>query len=512
MPARLPGPLRLAPSLPFAGRSRELALLRTLIPGEVESLRFALVGGEAGSGKSRLVREFAHEAAENGALVLYGACDAVVQRPYRPFVEALEQLVRTADAATLRADLGPAGGALTRLLPDPAHRVGELPAPVAAEPDTERHRLHVAVADLLAAVGRRAPLVVVVEDGHWADTPTLLLLRHLARGSAEARALVVTTFRDTDADVPRALADALVDLRRTEGVVRMRLAGLSADEIAEFVERAVGGDIGPDLTAVGATLRDLTGGNAFLVTELWRTLLETEAIPMADAARLAAALADLGSPEGVREVVGQRLDRLTAPTTALLELAAGAAPEFDLSVVARAGVCEGALPAAVEQAVAHGMIEEVPARRLAYQFTHELVRRALYDRMAGLRRAELHLRVGESLEQCRDAGDSRGLAELAHHFAEAVPVDGPRRAVDYALLAGSAALETLAFDEAEARFHAALELGIDDPRPRAEKHLGVGAASLMACCSDDAMMAVPAAAKIAGELDDPHMLVTAAVG
>src|SRR4051794_15675765 len=144
MPQKLPGPLRLAPSFPFAGRSRELALLRTLIPGEVESLRFALVGGEAGSGKSRLVREFAHEAAENGALVLYGACDAVVQRPYRPFVEALEQLVRTADAATLRADLGPAGGELTRLLPDLPHHVGELPAPVAAEPDTERHRLHVA--------------------------------------------------------------------------------------------------------------------------------------------------------------------------------------------------------------------------------------------------------------------------------------------------------------------------------------------------------------------------------
>src|SRR3954449_448085 len=412
MPQKLPGPLRLAPSFPFAGRSRELALLRTLVPGrENDGLRFALIGGEAGSGKSRLVREFAHDAVDGGAVVLYGACDSVVQRPYRPFVEALEQLVRTTDPAMLRADLGAAGGELIRLLPDLPHHVGELPPPVAADADTERHRLHVAVADLLAAVGRRAPLVVVVEDGHWADTPTLLLLRHLARSAAEARALVVTTFRDTEADVPRALAEALVDLRRTEGVVRMRLAGLSAGEIAEFVERAVGGDIGPDLSAVGATLRDLTGGNAFLMTELWRTLLETEAIPMADAARLAAALAELGSPEGGREFVGQRLDRLTAPTIALLELAAVAGPEFDLSVVARAGVCDGDLPAAVEQAVAHGMIEEVPARRLAYQFTHELVRRALYDRMAGLRRAELHLRVGEALEQCRDGGNSRRLAD-----------------------------------------------------------------------------------------------------
>jgi predicted ATPase/DNA-binding CsgD family transcriptional regulator len=513
MPSKLPGPLRLTPSLPFAGRSRELALLRTLIPqGDSESVRFALVGGEAGSGKSRLVREFAHEAAAAGALVLYGACDAVVQRPYRPFVEALEQLARTTEPATLRADLGAAGGELTRLLPDLPHHVGELPPPVAADPDTERHRLHVAVADLLAAVGRRAPLVVVVEDGHWADTPTLLLLRHLARSAAEARALVVTTFRDTEADVPRTLADALVDLRRSEGVVRMRMQGLSAAEIAEFVGRAVGGDIGPDLSAVGATMRNLTGGNAFLVTELWRALLETETIPMADAARLADAVAGLGSPEGVREVVDQRLDRLDPATAALLELAAVAGPEFDLAVLSGAGVPDDELAGAVEQAVAHGMIEEVPARVLAYQFTHELVRRALYDRMAGLRRAELHLRVGEALEDAYAGSDGRGLAELAHHFAAAVPVDGPRRAVDYALLAGSAALETLAFDEAEAQFQAALDLGIDEPRRRGETQLELGAARLRAGRSDDAMKAFRAAAQIARDLDDAHMLATAAVG
>src|SRR3954451_5337661 len=152
MPSKLPGPLRLAPSFPFAGRARELAALRALIPhGESESLRFALVGGEAGSGKSRLVREFAHGAAAGGALVLYGACDAVVQRPYRPFVEALEQLMRTTDAATPRAPPGAGAGALTPRLPAPPGGVGELPPPVAPDADTERHRTHVAVADPLAA-------------------------------------------------------------------------------------------------------------------------------------------------------------------------------------------------------------------------------------------------------------------------------------------------------------------------------------------------------------------------
>jgi len=485
-----------------------------LIPrAEGEGLRFALVGGEAGSGKSRLVREFAHEAGADGALVLYGACDAVVRRPYRPFVEALDQLVRSTDAATLRANLGAGGGELSRLLPDLVQRVGALPAPLAADPDTERHRLHSAVADLLAGVGQRAPLVVVIEDGHWADTPTLLLLRHLARGASEARALVVTTFRDTDAEVPEALSAALVDLRRSEGVVRLRLGGLSAEEISEFVERAAGGDPGPELPEVARVLSELTGGNAFLVTELWRTLLETETLSVdSGSARLTRGLADLGSPEGVLEVVSQRLARLSTATTALLELAAVAGSEFDLAVVAGVGLPDAELHAALEQAVAHGMIEEVPSRRLAYQFTHELVRRALYDRMPRLRRAELHLLVAEALEDAHDGSESRGLAELAHHFAAAAPIDGPRRAIEYSLLAGRAALTTLAFDEADARFSAALELGIDDVRRRAETQLELGTARFRAGRSDDAIEAFRAAAQIARGLGDAHMLATAAVG
>src|SRR3954454_8886798 len=511
---RLPGPLRFAPSFPFAGRSRELGTLRTLVPsGDGDAARVVLVAGEAGSGKSRLVREFAHEAADGGALVLYGACDAVVRRPYRPFVEALDQLVRATDAETLRADLRPGGGELARLVPDLALHVAELPPPVAADPDTERHRLHSAVADLLAAVGRRTPVVLVIEDAHWADTPTLLLLRHLARGIGEARAVLVTTFRDTEADMPEALSAALADLRRAEGVVRLRLGGLSAAEISEFVARAAGADLGPELPDLGRSLRELTGGNAFLMTELWRTLLELEtAVLPGDAGRLAGTLAALGSPEGVREVVGQRLARLGTTTSCLLEQAAVAGREFDLAVVAPAGLQGAELHAALAQAVAHGMIEEVPARPLAYRFSHELVRRAIDDRMPSVRRAELHLLVGEALERDGAADTAGGLLGLSHHFAAAAPIGGVARAVDYSVLAGRAALAGLAFDEAAARFFAALELGLEDPRRRAGTQIELGTARFRAGGSDDAMAAFRAAAAIARELGDANLLATAAVG
>src|SRR6185437_3552915 len=260
--------------------------------------------------------------------------------------------------------------------------------------------------DLLVAASREAPLVLVIEDAHWADTPTLLLLRHLARGASDARALLVATFRDTEAEVPEALASALVDLRRSEGVSRMRLGALSAGEVSEFVRSAGGGALGSGLPDPGRVLYDLTGGNAFLMTELWRTLVDTSTVSAAgDGARLARAMAELGSPEGVREVVGQRLAQLDPATIALVELGAVAGQEFDLSVIAPSRVADAQLHAALEQAIAHGMIVEVPSGRLAYRFAHELVRRALYDRIPGLRRAELHLRVGEALEHAH--GDGR---------------------------------------------------------------------------------------------------------
>src|SRR4051794_37169300 len=162
----LPGSLGLTSTFPFVGRSTELTTLRALV---AQARGVVLLGGEAGSGKSRLVRELASEAAGDGVRVLYGACDAVVRTPYGPFAEALDHLARSADADQLRAALGTTGGELARLLPDLPARVGEMPAPVKADPDTERHRLHTAVAEMLTVMSASDPVLLVLEDLHWAD-------------------------------------------------------------------------------------------------------------------------------------------------------------------------------------------------------------------------------------------------------------------------------------------------------------------------------------------------------
>jgi DNA-binding CsgD family transcriptional regulator/tetratricopeptide (TPR) repeat protein len=469
----LPGALSLSSGFPFVGRESELMTLRSLVPwAHGEGRRIALVGGVAGSGKSRLVREFAREAAASGANVLYGACDAVVHLPYGPFVEALGELRDGAEAAT--------------------------------DPDTERHRLHTAVADLLERTGRDRPVVLVIEDAHWADAPTLGLLRHLARAGGRARLLLVATFRDAEADMPDALSEMLADLRRSEDVVRLRLPGLSGDDVTDFVRRAAGDEPDPELPGA---IAEMTDGNPFLVCELWRSLLDGSAVEIwGGCVRLTRPLEELAPPDSVREVVARRLARLRPATADLLELAATAGSEFDLDVLRP--VAEADLLPALEEAVSSGIIEELPSRRLAYRFAHELVRRSLYDDLSAVRRAELHLRVGEALER----SGSRSVADLAHHFAAAAPFGGIERGVEYNVRAARAAGEGLDFDAAAERLGVALELGMDEPADRAPLLLELGTARHRAGRAVDALTAYGEAAELATSLGDAGLLARAAIG
>jgi DNA-binding CsgD family transcriptional regulator/tetratricopeptide (TPR) repeat protein len=512
----LPGSLRSTSAYPFVGRAAELEKLRTLMPrADGEGRRVALVAGESGVGKSRLVREFAVQAAGDGALVLYGACDAAVRTPYGPFVEALDRLLRVTDLEELRAALGGGGGDLTRLVPDLPALVGELPEPVEADPDTERHRLHMAVADLLANVSRARPILLVIEDGHWADAPTLQLIRHLARAAWNARLLLLVTFRDTEADLSRDLSEALADLRRSDDVLRMRLSGLTGAEVSDLVSRVAGGaaDQDPELRELASAIHDLTGGNAFLVCELWRALAETGLVEVAAGrVKMTAPLSELGTPDSVREVVSQRLSRLALGTTELLELAAVAGPEFDLEPIRRAaGLAEPELLVVLEEAVGSGMIEELPSQRLACRFTHELVRRALYDRLSRLRRAELHLRVGEALEAA-DQASARSLVDLAHHFAAAAQLGGAERAIDYNLRAARAASAALAFDDAAIHLRTAIGIGIREESERAAALLELGAASNRAGKANDALEAFASAAEVGRDFGGPELLARAAIG
>ena len=363
-----------------------------------------LLGGEPGSGKSRLVREFAAEAAADGALVLYGACDAVVRTPYGPFVEALDQLARghRARRAARRARRRRAASS-TRLLPDLPARVGGLPAPVEADPDTERHRLHTAVTDLLdrasAGAGR------CCSCSRTATGPTRRRCCCCATwraAPASARLLLLATFRDTEADVPAALAETLADLRRSDDVVRLRLAGLSGEEVAEFVRRAAGGELGagpPELAQ-----RDQRPDRA--ATRSWSASCGAR-WSRPGSSRSSTARSGSTAPAGRARHARRACARSSASgspasrpaTTDLLELAATAGAGVRARRPAprrRPRRARAARRARRGRAQRHDRGAPVARRSPTGSPTSSCAARSTTGSPA-LRRAELHLRVGEAL-------------------------------------------------------------------------------------------------------------------
>ena len=441
----------------FVGRDEEVDRLGRLwkeaTAGEV---RVALLAGEPGIGKTRLAVEVAGAVRESGGVVLAGRCDEDLGVPYQPFVEALRHYVTSAEEPRL----GRYAGELARLLPELGQYVAGLPEPMRSDPETERYRLFDALAAWLADVSAEAPVLLVLDDLHWAAKPTLLLLRHVLRFPEPLRLLVVVTYRDSDIGRGHPMSDLLAELRRDGGVERLSLSGLDTPGVSAFLEAAAGHRLDDEEAAeLPAVVWRETEGNPFFVGEVLRHLSESRAIEQRDGRWvLSAGIDELGIPEGVRDVVGRRLSRLAEATNRVLATAAVVGLEFDAAVVERAGgVAEDELLAALEEATAARLLVEVAGAR--YRFAHALVRATLYDELTGARRVALHRRVAEAIEALHHRALDDHLPALAYHWARAsAPAADTTRAVDYATRAGDRSLAQLAHDEAVAYYRQALEL------------------------------------------------------
>jgi DNA-binding SARP family transcriptional activator len=450
----LPHTLAAVASRPLVGRESELDRLGREV--DCEGRHVVWVRGEPGIGKTHLVAESARVAHASGAIVLYGHCDEDLGAPYQPFVEALRHWSASVAPATLTAVAGRGLHDLGRLLPELADSSG---LPTAG--DAERYALFEAVDELLTNVAATAPVVLVVDDLHWADQSSLLLLRHLARSTRPARLTIIATYRDTDLDRTHPLAAALADRRRDRADTRIDVGALDPSQVTLVI-----GGIGVDLDAEAvATVAAEAEGNPFFVTEVARHF--------ADASPGAATV-----PEGIREVVGRRLSQLSPEANQALTVAAVIGRDFDAAVVAAAGGPSGeALHAALEEAARVHVLDEVPATFGRYRFAHALIRQTLIAELSVNRRVRLHWAAGQALREHQPSD----VAAIAHHLTEGVLAGDASTAVDACLTAGDTALAAAAWNEGAAHYQNAIDLldqaSVDEPEGRYRALIGLSDAT-----------------------------------
>jgi tetratricopeptide (TPR) repeat protein len=357
-----------------------------------------------------------------------------------------------------------------------------MPAPSRSEPEAERYLLFGAVAGLLAEAAADRPLLIVVDDLHWADKTTLLLLRHLVAADEAGRILIVGTYRHSDLSPEHPLIPTLADLRREPGVERVALTGLGESDVVELMESGAERPLRSDELGLARDLTRETNGNPFFLTEMLRHLVEAGAIAReADGWRLTERLDTIGLPESVREVVVRRVRRLGEPVGSVLRIAAVIGRRFDSELLARvADVDEDDVLERLDAAVRARLVSESVDMPGRFGFAHALVNATLSDELGATRRARLHRRIAEALEELAGADPGPRLTALAHHWtAAAVRVD---RAIECCRLAGERALDQLAPDEAARWFAQALELHERPPDPlsRCDLLTGLGEAQRQA--------------------------------
>jgi DNA-binding SARP family transcriptional activator/tetratricopeptide (TPR) repeat protein len=449
-PCRLPPVAALAASGFFVGRAEEVDRLMRAWKGAAAGARRAvLVAGEPGVGKTRLVAEAARVAHADGALVLWGRCDEELAVGYQPFAEALRQWVSTAGPSAM-ADL--AGRAeLGRLLPE----LGHAPRPVGAgvglggDPEGARLVFFEAVAQLVRDLADARPVLVVLDDLHWASAPTLRLLRYLIREPVPAALLVIGTYRDSDVKRTHPLAGKLAELRREPNVDRVELRGLGEADVVEFVEAAGGLALDEAGTGLASAIFHRTEGNPFFIGQVLDHLSESGALVEVEGAwRATAPIESLGIPEGVREVIGYRLSRLPQAANQALIIGAVAGPEFELRTLEElAGPDDpDAWLGHVEEAVDAHLLDEVPDAPGWFAFPHVLVRQTLLAELTAPRRARLHHRIGEALAGRPGAS----AAAVAHHLVAGASAKSIVAALPWVERAMDEAWGRAAYEEAAA--------------------------------------------------------------
>ncbi len=489
---------------PFVGRAGQVERLKQKL-SEVRAGHGALVMlvGEPGIGKTRTLEEFADFARNEHATVLWGRCyEGEWAPPFGPFSEAIAEYAHSAEPEMIKRELGNGGPPLARLVPALRERLPELAEPVPLPPEEERFRLLDAVAQLLIAVSARAPLILVLDDLHWADRGTIAMIRHVARFVARNRIMMLGAYRDVELDRQHPLAEALGALRREAPYERIPLKGLEQREVGELLATMAEQDV-PE--ALVAAISAETDGNPFFIRELILHLVEEKKIFRQDGRWTSnLAVAEMGIPEGIREVIGRRLSRLSEEANRLLTAASAFNGSFRFDIAASViGLDETQALGALDEALAAQLLRSA-AETESYDFTHALIRHTLYAEMSPSRQVRLHRQIAEAMERAWANRVKEHAAEVACHFSRSAALEGSERGAEYAIAAADNAEAAYAQDEVVSFIRITLELLPKDDARRPRLIARMGLALTWSLKFDEALIKVCEAAPLiaAAEGDD----------
>jgi class 3 adenylate cyclase/tetratricopeptide (TPR) repeat protein len=501
----------------FIGRESELKRLEDAFES-AHSGRGALVMvvGEPGIGKTSLCEQLATFAAVRGGRTLVGHCyeEGSLSMAYLPFIEAMRSYVLSRDREDLLRELGSGAVEIARIVSEVRDQVevDQLP-PVS--PQEERYRLFQAVTGFLKNAAAAQPLVIVLEDLHDADRGTLDLLLHVSRHLAESRLVIIGTYRDIEVDRAHPLSSALAELRRHSQYARIALRGLTTDEVQRMLSAIAGQEI---VWSLAEVVHRQTEGNPLFVQEVMRYLAEEGLVAREGGQwRSTTEQLELAIPEGLRDVIGKRMSRLSEDCNRLLAMAAVIGREFPLRVLtALTDMPEDGLISAVEEAVRVGVLEDrTRGSDIRYRFTHAFFRQSLYEELIAPRRIRFHQQIARALEtQYADRLEEHA-TELADHFSYSSDPADLAKAVGYGEMAAARASGVFAHSEAASLLQRALDVQeVLDPHDRAKRCDLLLAQFLPRHLAGDVDGARPLlfeAAEIARQLSDRKRLVAAAV-
>ncbi|MDP9331992.1 MAG: AAA family ATPase [Actinomycetota bacterium] len=515
--AAMPQLLAVVVESPFVGRAHERELITAAVSAAIAGeRRLILVAGEPGLGKTALCAHAAADAYARDVTVLYGRCDPDLVAPYRPFVEALTDYFAQLDDASLRALEARHLAELTRLVPSLRARRPGLPQPQASDAETERYLLLAAIVAVLAEASAQYPIMVVLDDLHWADRSTLLVLRHLVSAPTAMQLALVVTYRDTEVEEGDALSDALAGLYRARGVDSVPLRGLVDREMVALLEASEGQAADAAGVSLAHELQRETDGNPFFAGEILRHLVEQGSLARDGSGRwrLPGKLADLELPNGVREVVRSRVHQLGERTRRVLTTAAVLGHTFTIPLLgAVAKIDDDDLLDDLERAERAHLVAET-GRPEQFRFEHALIQHTLYQDVGTTRRLRVHRRTAEALEELAGGEDDTIVAELAYHWDRGTTEAERDKALHYAQRAGDRALAQLAPDEAIPWYERALELreiaAAADEGLRCDLLIGLGQAQRQTGVPAfrETLLAV---SRLAGGMHDSSRMVTAAL-